>query len=193
MYGMVNKAIKEYVQVQYGRDAWKYVLAGSLAQDDDFKSMENYSDELTFSLVEAALPVTGKSVDELLEDIGRYWIDFALRSEYGNLLRSAGNSFTEVLQSLDSLHSSLVTAFSELKPPSFWFAEVDEAQIESIEGRSQETLVLHYASQRDGLSSFVIGLVLGLAKMHKVQCDIKQIVKKSDGADHDEFLVEYSS
>jgi len=191
MYGMVNRAIKDYLIAHYGTTTWQRVQVTSNATEDDFLSMEQYPDELTVSLIHQAVPETGKSVDQLLEEVGIHWIEFALKSDYGPLLRAAGTSLREVLENLDCLHSRLVNAFPELTPPSFWCSDVELTQEKKQPGYTN-ALVLHYLSERAGLSTFVVGLVRGLAQMLDVDCQVTLISEKTKGADHDSFLVEYT-
>lgn len=192
MYGMVNRAIRECITDHHGEDVWAKALKGSKASDDDFVRMQHYSDEVTVSLVVATAEHTGKSVDEILEEVGVFWIDFALKSDYGPLLRQSGKTLPEVLASLDALHSRLEQAFPDLTPPSFWCSDADESQTQAL-AEGQEAPVLHYLSERDGLSAFVKGLVRGLGKMLSTDCSIQQTASKADGAEHDEFFIEYSS
>ena len=70
----------------------------------------------------------------------------------------------------------------ELKPPSFWCTDLEET-----------SLILHYVSEREGLTPMVSGLVKGLAKMLQVDCTVEQKKSKTDGHDHDEFLITFSS
>ncbi len=192
MYGMVNKAIRDYITEHYSRAEWQTALNESEAPNDDFISMQQYPDEVTISLIVAAAATLGKSVDQLLEEIGEYWISFASRSDYGPMLRASGNSLPEVLENLDALHSRLINAFPELKPPSFWCTS-DESFHTNDLPEEQNSIILHYVSEREGLVFFVKGLISGLAKMLNTNCRIQHIAKKADGADHDEFLIEYSS
>ncbi len=186
MYGMVNRAIKDYLIRHHGESVWEDVLSASQANEGSFLSMSQYPDELTVSLLVAAAERTNQSLQELLQDVGTFWIEFALNSDYGALLRAAGDSLRDVLDNLDNLHSRLVNAFPELTPPSFWCSDT-----EGTDPNFSDALELHYFSQREGLSDFVIGLVKGIANMCNVQCQVKLVRPRNNATEHDTFLVEY--
>lgn len=180
MYGMVNKAIVQLITNRYGVDIQRQVLQKAGVGHDEFISMEQYEDRESVALVVASAEVLNKSPAEMLEEVGEYWIDFALDSDYGDLLYLAGDTLPEILVSLDDLHVRVGESFPALAPPSFWCTNIEE-----------NSLTLHYASKRDGLSSMVIGLIKGLGKMLDVNCTIVQSAFKSQGSDHDEFLIRF--
>ena len=54
MYGLVNRAIQEFVTSAYGTETWESIRSAADVQPSDFHGMEEYPDELTYALVEAA-------------------------------------------------------------------------------------------------------------------------------------------
>ena len=140
MYGMVNQAILEYICEVYGDDSRAAVLAAAGSETLQFESMTQYPDEVSYALIGAAAEFLGQPAEAILGKLGEYWVGFALRSDYGDLLRMAGQSLPEILQNLNQLHTRVGQAFADLKPPSFWCDEVTE-----------KSLVLYYASERVGL------------------------------------------
>ena len=141
-------------------------------------SMEQYPDSDSVNLVVALAEATGRPAGEILEEIGKFWIQFALNSDYGDLIRVAGGSVAEILANLDQLHVRVAQAFPELDPPAFWVTDVDE-----------DSLVLHYSSPRAGLSSLAAGMVQGVAEFLGTEVSISLLESKDDGADHDTFRV----
>jgi len=192
MFGIVNCAIRDHVLACYGETTWSKVLLKSLASPDDFVSMERYSDEVTVSLLTACAEETGVAMEQTLEDIGQFWAEFLIKSDYGSLVQAAGKDLPDVLYSLDSLHTRLGLAFSEMKPPSFWCTQAAEELIRDLEP-GYSALVLHYISERDGLAPMVKGIVLGLGRMLATDCRIEQIAFKHNGTEHDSFLVIYDT
>ena len=154
MYGMVNQAIVEYLGDEFGSEILCAVLEQSGCQETPFSSMTQYPDEISYALIGAAADATGRPAGSILEKIGEFWVEFALRSDYGDLLRMAGNDLPNLLQNLNHLHARVGEAFDDLKPPSFWCSELTE-----------DSLVLHYASHRPGLEPMVAGLVRGLGRL----------------------------
>ena len=161
---MINRAILEYFRDEYGAETVEVVRAQAGCEKVQFVSMTQYADETSYRLVGAAAEILGQPADAILEKFGEYWIGFALRSDYGDLLQIAGHSLPEVLQNLNNLHVRVGQAFPDLKPPSFWCDQVTES-----------SLVLHYASDRVGLGPMVIGLVRGLGRMLGVETAVVAI------------------
>jgi hypothetical protein len=60
-----------------------------------------------------------------------------------------------------------------------------------VSEEQSNSLLLHYKSERDGLSPMVVGLTKGLGKRFNITCLVKQIEFKSKGADHDIFRVNW--
>lgn len=181
MYGMVNKAFRAYFKEKYGDDKWSEIIEKADTSTKDFLSMEQYPDSDSVALIVAGCEVLQVSPENLLEELGGYWIEFAFQSDYGEILRMAGNSLPDVLTNLDSMHVRVGNSFPNLKPPSFWISE-----------RSEDSLVLNYSSSRESLAYFVVGLVRGLAKHFDQDCTVEIKALKSDGADGDKFLGQYS-
>lgn len=183
MYGMVNKAIREYIEKAHGEEIWQRVASSSGLAEVDFVSMESYPDAASVALVVSTSEVTGIGVPALLESIGEYWVTFALRSDYGVLLQMAGDTLPEVLMNLDQMHTRIGQSFTRLQPPSFWCTDVTDT-----------SLVLHYLSTRGGLlAPMVVGLVRGLGTMLGITCEVVHEERRDAGAPHDTFRVVYGS
>jgi len=151
---MVNQAIVEYLGDEFGSQVLETVLDRSGCAETPFDGMTQYPDETSYALIGAAVDATGLPAENILEQVGDFWVDFALRSDYGDLLRMAGKDIPSLLQNLDHLHLRVGEAFDDLKPPSFWCSEITE-----------ESLVLHYASDRPGLEPMVAGIIRGLGRL----------------------------
>lgn len=177
MYGMVNNAIQELVTERAGEAAWGRVCDRAGANTTFFVSLDPYPDELTFGLAVAAASELGLELGAFLEEFGRYWIQFALRSAYGPMLRSAGSSLATTLASLDHLHSRIGMTFPSLRPPSFRVTDAGKA------------LSVQYFSEREGLAPFVVGLLYGLAAMHGETVEVEHTQRKSETVGFDEFTV----
>ena len=179
MYGMVNRAIEQFIKEKHSQSTWERV-ASKAAVEDEFMSMEQYPDSASVNLVVGLSEVTGQTPTQVLADIGEYWVEFAHNSEYGELLDMAGDTLPEVLSNLDEMHMRVGQSFDELKPPSFWISDLTD-----------DSMILHYASERDGLAPMVVGLVRGLGKLLDTACSVIQVGFKGDTSDHDEFAVAF--
>ncbi len=178
MYGLVLKAIKDLVVQNYGADKWEAIKTKAGVKVDEFVRMEPYDDKIAYDLVGAASAVLGAPAEGVLEAFGHYWVSFTAQEGYGDMLDMAGNDLGEFLSNLDMLHARVGNTYTKLAPPAFDCEQVDD-----------KTYRLHYRSTRAGLGPMVVGLVKGLGDRFGTPCEVDFVVKKSDGADHDEFVV----
>lgn len=178
MYGLVNRGIEDMVTQQFGREAWKSIKRDAGVEVDVFVRMEAYPDELTYNLVGSASRILELPVPDILDGFGRFWTQYTGREGYGEFLEAAGSSLWEFLHNLDELHSRVGLIYPKLTPPSFSCSEVTE-----------QSLVLHYYSQREGLAPMVIGLLQGLSLMFDTPVTIEHLQQRAAGADHDAFRI----
>ena len=66
----------------------------------------------------------------------------------------------------------------ELKPPKFWCTDI-----------TNNSITIHYKSDRSGLSHLVIGLIRGVGKKFEISIEVEHKKSKASGDDHDEFVV----
>lgn len=182
MYGLVNRAIEDMVRTHHGAETWEQVKRQAGVDIEMFVSMESYPDSVSYSLVAAASEVLGQPAEALLEAFGEHWTLYTAQQGYGELFRMGGSSLKEFLQNLHTLHTNVALSFPHLQPPSFWCTEVTDS-----------SLRLHYQSTRPGLAPMVVGLVKGLGTMFDTPVAIVADRTRADGADHDEFVVTFSS
>lgn len=164
MYGMINRAIKGYYVHTYGDDLWNKAKAKAGLDLQDFVTLDQYPDEVSVSLVVAGAELLKREVADVLEDIGVYFVNFAVENGYRPFVQNLGREVPEILSGLDNMHARLSLSFPELNAPSFWCADIE-----------QERLVLNYQSTREGLSPLVVGLVKGLAQELKLRLSIAEI------------------
>ncbi|MGB7299691.1 MAG: heme NO-binding domain-containing protein, partial [Burkholderiaceae bacterium] len=182
MYGLVNQAIEELVCSKYGDEAWEEVKRKANTDVGDFVRMESYPDSITYGIVGAACEHLAIAPETLLEHIGIYWVNFTGAKGYAEFLEAAGSDLFETLTNLDDMHTRVAMVYPKLAPPSF--------QCERI---SDDEIILHYRSHRDGLAHMVIGLVKGLAGHFGTDVEISRLLKKEDGATHDTFAIKITS
>ena len=180
MYGLVNKAVQDLIVTQFGNDKWEEIKRKADIGVESFISMNPYPDEVTYNLIRAASEVLGLPPDEILEAFGEYWTVYTAREGYGEMLKLAGDSFVEFLQNLDNLHARVGLIFPKLKPPKFHCTDVTE-----------ESLRLHYRSERAGLAPMIIGLVKGLGKLFDTEVNVSIDKGRTNGHGHNEFLIQF--
>jgi Haem-NO-binding len=182
MYGLVNKAIEDMVIAHFGQDTWEAIKQKSEIEIEAFLSMESYPDDVTHRLVRAASEILGLSATEIMQAFGEYWVQYTAQEGYGEMMEMGGDNLPEFLENLDALHARVGVLFPKLQPPSFDCTDVEE-----------ESLKLHYYSQRQGLAPMVIGLVKGLGKRFDTEVEITQTKSRDGGDNGDEFSVKYKA
>lgn len=161
MFGMVNNAIRSFILDAHGTDAWAKICASSGIDEQEFASLVPYDDALSLQIIAQASATTGRSVEELLHEMGRYWVRFATRSSFGPLIAFGGAHFEEFLGNLDAMHSKIKASLPALAPPSF--------QVRTL---GDNTVEVRYRSCREGLFPFVEGLFEGLSEHFGQSVDI---------------------
>ena len=136
----------------------------------------------TVELATSSARALDLDLDTFLEQFGRYWVDLARQGAYQDLFEMLGSSLPTVLQNLDAMHARIALSFPRLTPPRFWCSDVSESGF-----------VLHYSSTRPGLTSFVVGLVRGLADYLHTRVTIEVTKRKVAGHTHDELRLTYIS
>ncbi len=182
MYGMVNKAVEELIVSRFGNKKWQAIKEKAGVNVDVFLSTEGYPDKLTYDLVSAASEVLGLPTREILVAFGEHWVLKTAKQGYGSILEANGRTLAEFLINLPSLHTRVAMIFPDLQPPRFQCCDV-----------TGDSLLLHYHSHRPGLTDFVVGLLQGLAIMFETRAEIQIAERKSEGADHDVFLVRWQN
>ena len=74
----------------------------------------------------------------------------------------------------------MALSYERLKPPSF-----------SVGDESEQHLLLHYVSERPGLTPMMVGLLKGLAQRFHEHVDVSLEQSKAEGAAHDTFRVQW--
>jgi Haem-NO-binding len=178
MFGLVNKGLEDMVCSQYGEEIWEEIKSKAEVEIEAFISMDSYPDDITYRLVDAASTVMEMPATDILEAFGKYWLLFTAAEGFGSLLEMAGDNLPEFLQNLDNLHARVGLSFPELKPPSFLCSELKE-----------ESLKLHYYSDRPGLTPVVVGMLKGLGEKFNTDVDIQLTNSKAQGNDHQELSI----
>jgi hypothetical protein len=181
MYGLVNKAMKELVVGAHGDATWRRICTEAGYADTEFNGMHQYPDSLTYDLVGAASKVLDAPAEALLEQFGEYWTDFAQNTDFGRLMKFGGHTLVEFAQNLDNMHAKIKFSLPELTPPSFRCTDITDRGFR-----------LHYYSVRPGLAPLVIGMIKGVARMHRTPIEIRRDKTREEGHDHDEFVITYA-
>ena len=182
MYGLVNRAIEDLIVGRHGQETWTRIAAAAQFEHPTFLSMEQYPDELTYRLVQAASTELGAASEDLLEAFGEFWIRYTADEGYGDLLEISGSTLEEFLGNLDAMHVRVGFSLPDLRPPSFTFEQDPDGS-----GRD----ILHYRSHRAGLAPMVRGLLRGLGRRFGVELEVEHVPPDQQTA-HDRFLIRRS-
>lgn len=182
MYGLIHKAIRDCIKDAFGEEACARVVVEAELDESHFVSMESYSDDVAFGLIGTACEQLDISQEELMKAFGRYWVLNTAKLHYGPLMTFGGRDLNSFLRNLDAMHEQVAITFANLKQPSF-----------EVEAQTDQQVLLHYRSVREGLSAFVVGLLEGLSEFFEEAITVDLVESKSDGADHDVFRVAFCS
>jgi len=180
MYGLVNKAVQDLVVTQFGQEKWNEIKRKADTGVESFIGMRPYPDEVTYNLVGAASEVLGLPTDKILEAFGEYWILYTAKEGYGELLDMCGSTFVEFLQNMNNLHGRIQLSFPKLKPPVLECSNI-----------SDDSMRLHYHTDREGLAPMVVGLLKGLGKRFDTPVEVIHDKVRGQENDHDEFLIRF--
>lgn len=153
MYGMIHKALLGMLEEQLPPGAPNPLAAAHVERPDLFFSASSHEDAVTLGLVGQAAGALGLDADTFMQRFGEYWITFADRGAYAPLMRIAGSTLADFITNLDRLHMGVREAMPTADTPRF--------RLVRNEGGA---LVVAYASNRQGLESFVRGLLQGLLR-----------------------------
>ena len=179
MYGLIHCALRDHVAFQYGEDPLAEVLDSAGVTEEHFVVMQAYDDEVTLGLIGAACEVLKVDPAELMVAFGKFWVLDTAVKHYGPVMSFAGRTLEKFLGNLDLMHEQVAATFTNLRQPSFEVMPSDGPNI-----------VLIYKSERDGLTEFVRGLLLGLGEHFQQEIAVSILGLKSEGETHDIFLIE---
>jgi hypothetical protein len=181
MYGLVNQGVQDLVVELGGEALWADIKQRAGVEFEAFIGMDVYPDDITGRLVLAASATLGLTPEEVLRAFGKHWILYTGRKGYGAVFETMGRTLPEFLGNLDAMHARLSLSMPHLEPPSFVCEQTGPGQLR-----------LEYWSHRAGLAPMVVGLVEGLGELFDLDVHVKQTVTRGDGAEHDEFLIEFA-
>lgn len=182
MYGLVNKAVKQFVVNNHGEETWEKIRNNAGVEVETFNSLHPYDDSITYNLVGAASEHFDMPAEAILEGFGKFWIELASGKDYKHYFEHSGANFPEFLKNLDRMHSNISQTYTELQPPSFQCKEIDA-----------ENLELKYFSDRPGLVPFVIGLLQGLSDKFNVVIIIELDKRGKEELGYELFKINYKA
>lgn len=179
MYGIVNKAVEGLIKEKHGESHWSKIKDKSDLSTTTFLSNEQYDDAITYSLLVNASEILEIDLKDILIDLGKYWIMKTGLEKYGSLMWSGGADFEKFMMNLPNFHTRIMLMYPEIIPPEF-----------IVHKQAENTLRVEYYSEREGLTNFVYGLLLGLGEMYKINIEI-EVFEKNENQNFDYFITKW--
>eukprot|EP00049_Salpingoeca_infusionum_P016313 m.332128 g.332128 ORF g.332128 m.332128 type:complete len:262 (+) comp16056_c0_seq23:492-1277(+) len=183
MYGFLHSALVAWVRQRSDAEALMAKLLEALEDHsegriDDFFAY--YPDTMTFLFLGTLSKLTGVKPDDLKFEAGVLSVNTFVETGYLPMLKALGPDLFTVIDNLDSMHDNFLAAFPKMRTPSV-----------RPERESEDSFLVHYFSQREGLAPFMMGALKGLAALlFDLDVDITHRSKKGmKGATHDVFRV----
>lgn len=178
MYGMVNKFISTTVINRYGQEKWDEIENQLPFASSSIVEMQPYDDELTFGMVGKAVEVLDVDATEFLHMLGRDWVRETSKGPYKDMYGISGDQLFDFLKNLNAMHQAIGAQMVGLKPPAFLCQQMGENQI-----------IVRYFSEREGLTSFVTGLLQGACEYFGEKGTVRVTKRRSDQQKFDEFEI----
>ncbi|VDM02334.1 unnamed protein product [Schistocephalus solidus] len=164
MYGLLLKALRAYVEDVFEDDLWSRVAISANCEGYDFNEIKSYAEELFQDCARAISEETSVPFDEVMFNIGSFFLCFLLRSRYSKMLKVLGRNLGEFFSELNNLHRHMHFKFPEMVAPFFTCAS------EYASG-----LTLQYGSTRKGYVHYTRGIITGIAKMFDQPVDVEVV------------------
>jgi predicted hydrocarbon binding protein len=153
MKGVINRGFQELVESRFGEEAWQKIRSRAGCEELVFSISNDYPDDLTVALLEAAVEILELPADTLLEEFGKYWVPHTGRASYPTLYQLAGRNARDFLLNMNRVHEQVTRNVPNASPPRFSFTELPDG-----------ALRMHYHSRR-GLCPALRGLILGVGEL----------------------------
>ncbi|XP_038066117.1 guanylate cyclase soluble subunit beta-2-like [Patiria miniata] len=154
MYGLIQICLKDLVLERFGESTWDTIRKNA-GVEDKFVNFQQYDDDVTYRLAEAAAKLLGVDTDTVYELFGVFWVTWTMRIGYDKLICTLGKNLAEFISNLDFMHTVYMkTMYPMMEEPSF-----------RAETRQDGSLTLHYFSVRHGLNGVVSGVIKGVSRI----------------------------
>ncbi|CAI4231558.1 unnamed protein product [Auanema sp. JU1783] len=171
MYGLLIEGIRFMVEENFGHEVLQKVLQRTHLTERAISTHDQYSENIIPNILNATCEVTGRSPDEVGVLAGRFFVKFLIKHGYGDLMHVMGRRFSDFLKGLDNIHEYFRFSYPKIRPPSFYCSS-----------ESEDGLILHYRSRRQGYIAYVIGQLVELARIfYQQDLGVKVLKKKEKG------------
>ncbi len=169
MKGIINKGIQELIEAKFGAEAWEKVKDLAKCEELFFSASEEYPDQMTLDLANAASKVSGLPLETVLVEFGKFWVLNISAEAYPTFFKLAGKTAREFLLNMDKVHQQVTKNILNAKPPSFEYEELPDGR-----------LLMHYRSERR-LCAVLRGLILGVGIHFGEELQVKETACMNKG------------
>lgn len=169
MKGVINKGIQELVAAKFGAEAWDKIKEMSKCEEPFFSTSEDYPDQMTLDLANAASEVSGLPLETVLVEFGKFWVSKTGFESYPTFFKLAGKTAREFLLNLNKVHNQVTKNIRNARPPSFEYEELPDGR-----------LLMHYRSDRR-LCAVMRGLILGVGIHFDEELQVKETSCMNNG------------
>ena len=163
MKGTIIKCLEELVSSQYGKEKWQQSLdEAGLNKTTMFLPFADIDDAMVMNIMMAVCKNLNLSLPQAAEAFGDYWVNVYSQKMYPQYYIKHKTA-KDFLVNMDNLHAVLTKSIKNSNPPRFEF-----------EWRDENTLIMHYKSQR-GMIDFVVGLIKGIGRYYHENIRVKKI------------------
>ena len=117
MHGLIFRTVEAFVSDGFGPDTWAKAIALSDLETTSFEAMLQYDASYFEKLLTGCAAALNRPEPVILEDIGAYLITHQNHASIRRLMRFGGDTFSELLHSLDDLPGRTRLAVSGLELP----------------------------------------------------------------------------
>jgi hypothetical protein len=177
MHGLIFRTIEAFVSDNFGPDIWEKAMARSDLAISSFEAMLDYDAALLPKVLDGCASVLDRSQANILEDVGTYLVTHQNHASIRRLMRFGGQSFVELLHSLDELPGRTRLAVSGLDLPDIRVRE-----------HQPHNFSLQCTNGPSEFGHVLVGLLRAMADDYGVLAVLEHIGSK-DGAEVIEILV----
>ncbi|MFP7569946.1 heme NO-binding domain-containing protein [Marivita sp. S2033] len=152
MHGLIFRTIEAFVTESFGADAWTRALNQADVEIASFEAMFHYEDAYLPKVLRGCSEALDRPTSTILEDIGLYLITRQNHASIRRLLRFGGQTFPELLRSLDDLPGRTRLAIPGLDLPRV-----------SVTERKPHEFLIRCEGGPDGFAHVLVGLLRAMA------------------------------
>ncbi|KAA0199913.1 Soluble guanylate cyclase 88E [Fasciolopsis buskii] len=172
MYGIFIEGLKHYVDKVFGADVWWAIVVQVTGQRKVLQSRQVYGDSFFTELIDALSELLNEPRDEILFELGCYFIQYLIDVGFNSLLHVLGAEFVDFLHNLDDLHHQLQFSYPRLRPPAFVVLNKTETEIRLL-----------YESRRSLFTPFVRGQLVSVAQaFYDLDIDVETLNTETHGS-----------